>query len=91
MGQAAALTLNRPVGRASIPLMRIVSLALASRRGPQLLRGQRLGLRVLPRPNAEASVSRQAFRRRLQALQAVREARRFPVVLKRWQIGNLLV
>lgn len=91
MGQAVALTLNCPVGRASIPLMRIVSLALESRRGPQLLRGQRLVLRVLPRPKVGANGSHQAFQWHLQALQPASEARRFPVVVKRQMIGKLLV
>ena len=91
MGQAVVLTLNCPAGRTSIPLMKIVSLALASRRGPQLLRGQRLGLSVLPRPSVEAGVRHQVFQRHLQAPQAVREARRSPVVVKRWKIGKLLV
>lgn len=90
---AVALTLSSLLGKPIIHPVRILSLALQDRGGPQTLRVQRQGPKVTPGPNVEATLSTQAFQQHLQVLQAVRvrEARKCPVMVRRQKEGKQLV
>nr|BAE89065.1 unnamed protein product [Macaca fascicularis] len=87
MKLAVALILSSPVEKPLIPLMRIPNLALQSRGRPPPLGGQRLGPRVPPGPNVGAIVRTQACQWHPQALRAVKEARKCPVMVRRQKKG----